>query len=127
MGYFRWKTELGVQVHLVESEAKLLPLDKKKKKKAVKAEVCGEDFASWLRKWIENPREMEIDWWFHLLESQTVLGEIQRDSNVFFVNKIREIQKIRSVEDWWWITEDLNMADIIIRGATPADLQKESV
>ncbi|KAL1254332.1 hypothetical protein QQF64_016561 [Cirrhinus molitorella] len=73
---------------------------------------------------------MEVDRWFHLLDSQTVLGAIQRDSygyHTFFANRIGEIQKAGSVEDWWWIPGDRNVADLITRRATPEDLKEESV
>lgn len=42
--YFRWETEQGVQVRLVESKAKLTPLDQKGE--PVKAGICGAVFAT---------------------------------------------------------------------------------
>jgi hypothetical protein len=58
------------------------------------------------------------------------LGAIQRDSygyQTFFANRVGEIQKSTSVEDWWWIPGGLNSADIITRGAAPEDLQEDSM
>ncbi|KAI3359231.1 hypothetical protein L3Q82_002750 [Scortum barcoo] len=126
--YFRWETTQGVEVRLVESKAKLTPLDQKGE--PVKAETCGAVYAVRLRRYIEKHSRMEIGKWLHLLDSQTVLGAIQRDSygyQTFFANRVGEIQKSTSVDDWWWISGDLNVADIITRGATPADLQENSV
>lgn len=59
-----------------------------------------------------------------------MLGAIQRDSygyQTFFANRVGEILKVRSAEDWWWIPGDLNVADIITRGATPEDLKENFV
>lgn len=125
--YLRWETEEGIQIRLVESKAKLTPLNQKGD--PVKAEICGAVFAARLRRHIEKHGRMEIGQWFHLLDSQTVLGAIQRDSygyQTFFANRVGEIQRSGSVEDWWWIPGDLNISDIITRGATPADLKEES-
>lgn len=59
-----------------------------------------------------------------------MLGAIQRDSygyQTFFANRVGEIQKAGSLEDWWWIPGDLNITDIITRGAAPEDPQEDSV
>ncbi|XP_032410348.1 uncharacterized protein LOC116714123 isoform X3 [Xiphophorus hellerii] len=125
--YFRWETEQGIQVRLVESKAKLTPLDQKGE--PVKAEICGAVFAARLRKYVEKHSRMEIGGWYHLLDSQTVLGAIQRDSygyQTFFANRIGEIQKTGPVADWWWIPGELNVADITSRGACPEHLQEDS-
>ncbi|KAL1249501.1 hypothetical protein QQF64_020506 [Cirrhinus molitorella] len=61
---------------------------------------------------------MEVERWFHLVDSQTVLGAIQRDSygyQTFFANRVGEIQKAGPVNEWWWIPGDVNIADIITR------------
>ncbi len=125
--YLRWNTDRGIYVRLVESKAKLTPLDQKGD--AVKAEICGAVFAVRLRKYFEKHGRMEVERWFHLVDSQTVLGAIQRDSygyQTFFANRVGEIQKSGSVSDWWWIPGGVNIADIITRGATPEDLAEES-
>ena len=126
--YLRWETAQGVEVRLVESKAKLTPLDQKGE--PVKAEICGAVCAVRLRRYIEKHSRMEIEKWLHLLDSQTVLGAIQRNSygyQTFFANRVGEIQKSSSVDEWWWIPGDLNVADIITRGAAPEDLQENSV
>ncbi|KAJ8017294.1 hypothetical protein DPEC_G00016350 [Dallia pectoralis] len=126
--YFRWETEQGIQVRLVESKAKLTPLDQKGE--PVKAEICGAVYAARLRKYVEKQSRMDIERWLHLVDSQTVLGAIQRDSygyQTFFANRVGEIQKSTSVDDWWWIPGSLNSADIMTRGASPEDLQEDSM
>ncbi len=126
--YFNWETDQGTNVRLVESKAKLTPLDQKGE--AVKAEMCGAVYAARLRKYIEKHCQVEIDQWFHLVDSQTVLGAIQRASysyQSFFANRIGEIQRTTPVKDWWWIPSDLNIADIITRGGSTKDLKEDSV
>lgn len=126
--YFRWETAQGIEVRLIESKAKLTPLDQKGE--PVKAEICGAVYAVRLRRYIEKHSRMEIEKWLHLLDSQTVLGAIQRDSygyQTFFANRVGEIQKTTSPDEWWWIQGDLNVADIITRGAAPEDLKEDSV
>nr|XP_043874409.1 uncharacterized protein LOC122764147 isoform X1 [Solea senegalensis] len=114
-------------VRFVESKAKLTPLDQKGE--AVKAELCGAVFAARIRKYVEKHARMKIERWFHLLDSQTVLGAIQRVSygyKTFFANRVGEIQKAGLMQDWWWIPGDLNIADIITRGGAPEDLKENS-
>ncbi|KAK7904407.1 hypothetical protein WMY93_017014 [Mugilogobius chulae] len=125
--YLRWISAQGAEVRLVEAKAKLTPLDQKGE--AVKAEVCGAVFATRLRKYFERHSRMQVERWFHLVDSQTVLGAIQRDSygyQTFFANRIGEIQKSAPVEDWWWISGDLNIADIITRGCSASELKEGS-
>nr|XP_057945469.1 uncharacterized protein LOC131139671 [Doryrhamphus excisus] len=125
--YLRWEARHCPIIRLVESKAKLTPLDHKGD--AVKAEVCGAVFASRLKKYFERHSKIEVGRWYHLVDSQTVLGAIQRESygyQTFFANRIGEIQNTTQIQDWWWIPGSQNIADIITRGAGPEDLDKDS-
>ena len=125
--YLRWESNQGVEVRLVESKAKLTPLDQKGD--VVKAEMCGAVFAARLKGYLQKHRRLEVERWFHFVDSQKVLGAIQRESygyQTFFANRVGEIQKARPVTDWWWIPGPLNIADIVTRGATPEDLREGS-
>ena len=125
--YLRWETQHGVEVRLVESKAKLAPLDQKGD--AVRAEVCGAVFATRLRKYLEKHGQLQIERWVHLVDSRTVLGAIQRESygyQTFFANRIGEIQKAGPSTEWWWIPGELNVADAVTRGVPPEDLDEES-
>ncbi|KAG1961312.1 hypothetical protein F2P79_005478 [Pimephales promelas] len=126
--YLRWDTSRGVDVRLVESKSKLTSLELKGD--PVKAEVCGAVFAIRLRKYFEKHGRIKVEKWFHLVDSQTVLGAIQRDSygfQTFLANRIGEIQKTGATEDWWWIPGKLNITDIITRGASSKDLDEDSM
>ncbi|KAJ8392122.1 hypothetical protein AAFF_G00079280 [Aldrovandia affinis] len=125
--YVRWETQQGIEVRLVESKAKLAPLDQKGD--AVRAEVCGAVYATRLRKYVERHSRLQIEHWIHLVDSRTVLGAIQRESygyQSFFANRIGEIQKAGSPTEWWWIPGECNVADIITRGAAPEELSEDS-
>ncbi|KAK3559829.1 hypothetical protein QTP86_020994 [Hemibagrus guttatus] len=65
--YLRWETDQGVDVRLVESKAKLAPLDQKGD--AIKAEICGAVFAVRLKKYFEKHGQMEVERWVHLVDS----------------------------------------------------------
>lgn len=118
--YLRWETPDGVVIRLVESKAKLTPINQKGD--AVKAEVCGAVFAARLKKYILKHGRIDVEKWYHFIDSQTVLGAIQRESygfQTFFANHIGEIQEAGPITDWWWIPGEVNIADLVTRGCSP--------
>ncbi len=113
---------------LVESKAKLTPLNQKGD--AVKAEVCGAVFATRLKGYVLKHGRLDVEKWFHFIDSQTVLGAIQKESygfQTFFANRVGEIQKAGPVTDWWWIPGEINIADLVTRGCSPELLGENSV
>lgn len=77
----------------------------------------------------EKHCRIKVTHWIHFIDSQTILGAIQKDSygyQIFFANRIREIQKAGPVKDWRWVEDNLNRADIITRGASPEELNEKS-
>lgn len=125
--YLRWSCRHGIVVRLVESKAKLNPLDHKGD--PVKAEICGAVFAARLKTYFQRHCRIDVEKWYHLVDSQTVLGAIQRESygyQTFFANRVGEIQGSTDVQDWWWIPGPENIADIITRGASPEALTEDS-
>lgn len=125
--YLRWETAGGVIVRLVESKAKLTPLDQKGD--AIKAELCGAVFAMRLRSYFEKHCYIQVDKWVHIVDSQTILGAIQKDSygyQSFFANRIGEIQMAGSVDSWRWVEGKANISDLITRGASPEDIAEGS-
>ncbi|XP_027138459.1 uncharacterized protein LOC113746562 [Larimichthys crocea] len=126
--YLRWQTSGGVVIRLVESKAKLTPLDQKGD--AVKAEICGAVFATRLKGYMLKHGRLDVEKWYHFIDSQTVLGAIQRESygfQTFFANRVGEIQKAGPVADWWWIPGAVNIADLVTRGCPPGQLDENSV
>ncbi len=126
--YLRWETEDGVVVKLVESKAKLTPLDQKGD--VIKAELCGAVFASRLKTYFEKHCYIKVNRWIHFVDSQTILGAIQKDSygyQTFFANRIGEIHKAGSVDSWRWVEGRQNVADLLTREASPEELAEGSV
>lgn len=125
--YLRWNSSQGPVIRLVESKAKLTPLDQRGD--AVKAEMCGAVIASRLKRYFERNSRIQVDRWYHFVDSQTILGAIQRDSygyQSFFANRIGEIQGNTRIQDWWWVSGSQNIADGITRGTTPQELDEGS-
>lgn len=86
-------------------------------------------FASRLKRYFELHSQIQVERWYHFLDSQTVLGAIQRESygyQTFFANRIGEIQSSTKVQDWWWLPGTLNIADVITRGTNPQNLKEDS-
>ncbi|XP_065327919.1 uncharacterized protein LOC135933709 [Pelmatolapia mariae] len=125
--YLRWSCSHSVIVRLVESKAKLTPLNHKGD--PVKAEMCGAVFAARLKTYFQRHYRIQVKKWYHLVDSQTVLGAIQHESygfQTFFANRVGEIQSSTDVQDWWWIPGSANIADILTRGASPNALTEDS-
>lgn len=91
--------------------------------------MCGAVFAAWLKNYFQKHCQIDVERWYHLVYSRTILGAIQRESygyQTFFVNRVGEIQSSTDIRSCWWIPGPANIADIIIRGASPDDLTEES-
>ncbi|KAI7800929.1 gag-pol fusion polyprotein, partial [Triplophysa rosa] len=99
--YLRWNLGQGAVIRLVESKAKLTPLDHKGE--LCYAEMCGAVFASRLRKYFEQHSQIRVERWYHLRESYGY--------KTFFANRIGEIQGITTPQEWWWILGPQNIAD----------------
>lgn len=71
---------------------------------------------------------LEVEKWFHFVDSQMVFGAIQKESygfQTFLANRVGEIQKASPATDWWWIPGSDNIADLVTRGCSP-ELRKGS-
>lgn len=118
--YLRWSSDQGPIIRLVQSKARLTPLDQGGD--AIKVEMCGAVVASRLKKYFELHSRIQVERWYHFVDSQTILGAIQRESYGYqkiFANRIGEIQTNTRIQEWWWIPGPQNIADIITRGASP--------
>lgn len=125
MLYLRWELPEDITVRLVEAKARLTPLDQKGD--PVKAEICGAVYAARLKKYLRKHCSIQVERWYHLVDSQTVLGAIQRESygyQTFYANRVGEIQGSTNVQDWRWIPGPFNIADVISRGASPKELSE---
>lgn len=80
--YLRWETKDGVVVKLVESKAKLTPLDQKGD--AIKAELCGADFATHLKTYFEKHCYMKIAQWMHLVDKTDNSGSQMGRRKIYY-------------------------------------------
>ena len=92
-------------------------------------ELCGAILACRLRNFIEN----EMTWTFnsvtHIIDSEIVRAQIQKDSfrfNTYVANRVSEIQSKTSPNEWYWVTSSLNAADKCTRGCRHSLLDHES-
>lgn len=64
--YLKWNPDQGPIIRLVELKAKLTPLDYGD---AVKAEMCGPVFVTWLKKYFVQHSQIEVSRWFHFVNT----------------------------------------------------------
>ena len=59
----------------------------------------------------------------------TVLGAINKEAygfSTFYANLVGEIRMLTEPENWFWVPSASNPSDLITRGASPGDLNKNS-
>ena len=124
--YLRWSSDQNPIIKLVESKAKLTPLDQKGD--AVKSEVCGAVFASRLKRYLRGTAESRLESGSILSTARQSLVQSKENYGyqTFFANRIGEIQSNSRVQDWWWIPSPQNIADLITRGGGPKHLDEDS-
>ena len=127
VAYAMWELSDGsYNCVLLASRSKLASL---KQITVPRLEVCGAILAYRLRNFIEN----EIKWTFdsvtHVIDSEIVRAQIQKDSfrfNTYVANRVSEIQSKGSSNEWYWVTSSLNAADRCTRGCKPSLLDHGS-
>lgn len=93
-------------------------------------ELCAAVLASRLRKAIEKELNFVFDRVFHLVDSQIVRAQIQKESHgfgTFVATRIAEIQTHTDTSEWWWVPSDVNAADYATRPQHPLSLGSDSV
>ena len=121
VAYLKWKTENGYKCRLVAAKSRIAPL---KVRDIVRLELCGATIAARLRKFIEEI-DGSINKCHHFIDSNIVKGMILKGSyghNTFDGNRIGEIHRNSEVNEWHWIEGQLNVADLLTRGASPLEL-----
>ncbi|XP_045104356.1 uncharacterized protein LOC123517398 [Portunus trituberculatus] len=93
-------------------------------------ELCAAVLASRLRKTIEKESRFVVERVFHLVDSQIVRSQIQKESHgfeTFVATRIAEIQTHTDPSEWWWVASDDNAADCATRPQHPLSLRSDSV
>lgn len=93
-------------------------------------ELCAAVLSCRLRMKIEQELDWHFERVFHIVDSEIVRAQIQKDSHKFksFVGtRIAEIQSKSDPKEWWWVATEHNPADMLTRSTKIRHLTSESV
>ena len=117
----------GYKTFIIMAKTKMAPT---KQMTIPRIELCAAVLSCRLRTRIEQ----ELDWQFekviHLVDSEIVRAQIQKDSRKFksFVGtRIAEIQSKSDPKEWWWVPTEHNPADMLTRPTEIKQLASETV
>ena len=126
--YLRYEQNDGsFQSRLIMSKSRLSPL---RIISIVRLELCGAVLSARLKKYLQMEMRVRISKIYHLVDSNIVRAMVQKESygfNTFAAIRVGEIQEYTSISQWYWVSGDLNIADLITRGADPKSLGEESI
>ena len=92
-------------------------------------EMCGAVLGARLRRWIEKEVDYKFSKIIHLIDSEIVRVQIQKESygfQTFVATRIGEIQEKTEPSEWWRIL-DVNPADLTTRPLSPNNLKMNNV
>ena len=125
--YIRWKTPDGFKSNLVAAKSRIAPL---KVINIVRLELCGAVLNARLFAFIlKEMADIQFERIFHIIDSEIVKAQIDRDSygfSSFVANRIGEIHDTTDRENFYWVEGDLNVADMTTRECTALDLGEQS-
>ena len=128
VAYVRWKTPSGFVSTLIAAKSRIAPL---KIIDTVRLELCGAVLNSRLYTFIKEEMKLTIfTKVYHVVDSEIVKAMINKESygfNTFAANRIGEIHRNTTKENWYWIEGGLNIADITTRGCRASELNSNSV
>ena len=127
--YIRWKLNDGTfWCRLLLAKCRIAPL---RRISIPQMELNGAVLSKRCRKVIEAECRFTFDEVIHLVDSETVLGQINKLSTRFHVYegvRVGEIQAATGgdVSCWAWISGDKNISDVITRGRFPSEIGPDS-
>ena len=117
--YIQWKLQSGTfSSHLVCAKNRLAPL---KVITVPRLELNAAVIACRLRTSIMNEMNFEFSKVHHITDSRIVQGQIHSGSHksgTFVGNRVSEILKVSSPEEWHWTDTKNNIADLVTRPAS---------
>ncbi len=125
--YIQWKcTGNTYKAQLCMSKNRVAPI---KQLTIPRLELNGAVIASRIRAFITKMMRITFERCLHLIDSQIVRSQIQKESHgfaTFVAHRIAEIQETSSPDEWWWIETKDNPADMTTRCKSPSDLDSNS-
>ena len=128
VAYARWKISGGgFKCRLIAAKDRAAPV---KIEDIVKLELCGALLSVRLRETIiQELSDLEFTKVTHIVDSEIVHAMIHKESygfNTFAGNRVGEIQRKSSPDEWAWISGKLNISDMLTRGCSPSQLGEGS-
>ena len=95
----------------------------------VRNELSGATMSSRITNWIQRHSGLQFKNTHHFLDSRIVRDMLDKDSygfTTFFGLRVAEIQQKTTVDNWKHIPSAQNIADLLTKGCTPAELSPNS-
>ncbi|XP_044756949.1 uncharacterized protein LOC123315351 [Coccinella septempunctata] len=121
VSFLRIQTESGVVVQLLQAKSKVAPL---KKMSIPRLELIAATIGSSLVRNLYESNVFHDAEYYFWTDSSTVLGWIRQDQQwaIFVRNRVDEILKVSSKEQWRFVPGSMNPADLPSRGCTAKKL-----
>ena len=127
VAYCRWQLQSGVyKSRIIAAKSRIAPL---KVINIVRLELCGAVLSKRLREFICKEAEMKFERVIHLIDSEIVKAMINLKSygfNTFAANRIGEIHQGSDSDEWFWISTEINISDLITRGCQLGQVLEDS-
>ena len=124
--YARWQMIDGsFESRLIMAKSRLAPL---KKITTVRLELNAALLSARIKEFIQREMRYNFVNTYLIVDSEIVRAMTQKDSygfNTFVAVRVGEIQEKTAKNEWYWVEGELNIADIISRGAKAVDLMNE--
>ena len=124
--YARWQMMDGsFESRLIMAKSRLAPL---KKITTVRLELNAALLSARIKEFIQREIRYNFVNTYLIVDSEIVRAMTQKDSygfNTFVAVRVGEIQEKTAKNEWYWVEGELNIADIISRGAKAGDLMNE--
>jgi len=128
VAYARWRLlDSSYVTRLVMAKARLGPLIHMGE--TVRNELSGATLSARITKWIQKYSGVHFESTVHFLDSRIVRDMLDKESylfSTFFGLRVAEVQQNTMVENWHHIASDLNIADLLTKGCSPAELDSGS-